>query len=216
MSELPEIIPIFPLYGTILLPNTILPLHIFEPRYQQMIEFAMEQDQSIGMVQPINQELDQIYEIGCLGKIEQCQQLPNENYLIRLNGILRFQIEKELDVTTQYRKVVPNYSRFVNDLEETDQDLDNSELLYERFRNYAEKKNIQIEWDKLRTIPIHYLVNILCMNLDFNSIEKQALLETKNLQHRWDTLITLISMAIADNSDQLSASECVNEIERNR
>jgi hypothetical protein len=210
MSELPEIIPIFPLYGTILLPNTILPLHIFEPRYQQMIEFAMEQDQSIGMVQPINQELDQIYEIGCLGKIEQCQQLPNENYLIRLNGILRFQIEKELDVTTQYRKVVPNYSRFVNDLEETDQDLDNSELLYERFRNYAEKKNIQIEWDKLRTIPIHYLVNILCMNLDFNSIEKQALLETKNLQHRWDTLITLISMAIADNSDQLSASECVN------
>ena len=210
MSELPEIIPIFPLYGTILLPNTILPLHIFEPRYQQMIEFAMEQDQSIGLVQPINQEHDQIYEIGCLGKIEQCQQLPNENYLIRLNGILRFQIEKELDVTTQYRKVVPNYSRFVNDLEETDQDLDNSELLYERFRNYAEKKNIQIEWDKLRTIPIHYLVNILCMNLDFNSIEKQALLETKNLQHRWDTLITLISMAIADNSDQLSASECVN------
>ena len=210
MSELPEIIPIFPLFGTILLPNTILPLHIFEPRYQQMIEFAMEQDQSIGMVQPINQELDQIYEIGCLGKIEQCQQLPNENYLIRLNGILRFQIEKELDVTTQYRKVVPNYSRFVNDLEETDQDLDNSELLYEKFRNYAEKKNIQIEWDKLRTIPIHYLVNILCMNLDFNSIEKQALLETKNLQHRWDTLITLISMAIADNSDQLSASECVN------
>ena len=48
------------------------------------------------------------------------------------------------------------------------------------------------------------------MNLDFNSMEKQALLETRNLQHRWDTLITLISMAIADNSDQQSASECVN------
>ena len=210
MSELPEIIPIFPLYGTILLPNTILPLHIFEPRYQQMIEFAMEQDQSIGMVQPINQEHDQIYEIGCLGKIEQCQQLPNENYLIRLNGVLRFQIEKELEVTTQYRKVASDYSSFVNDLEEGDQDLEDPELLYEKFCNYAEKKNIQIEWDKLRTIPIHYLVNILCMNLDFNSMEKQALLETRNLQHRWDTLITLISMAIADNSDQLSASECVN------
>ena len=210
MSELPEIIPIFPLYGTILLPNTILPLHIFEPRYQQMIEFAMEHDQAIGMVQPIDQEHDQIYEIGCLGKIEQCQQLPNENYLIRLNGVLRFQIEKELEVTTQYRKVASDYSSFVNDLEEGDQDLEDPELLYEKFCNYAEKKNIQIEWDKLRTIPIHYLVNILCMNLDFNSMEKQALLETRNLQHRWDTLITLISMAIADNSDQLSASECVN------
>jgi len=210
MSKFPEIIPIFPLYGTILLPNTILPLHIFEPRYQHMIEYTMKHDQVIGIVQPIEQEQEKIYKIGCLGKIEQCQQLPNENYLIRLNGVLRFQIEKELEVTTQYRKVASDYSSFVNDLEEGDQDLEDPELLYEKFCNYAEKKNIQIEWDKLRTIPIHYLVNILCMNLDFNSMEKQALLETRNLQHRWDTLITLISMAIADNSDQLSASECVN------
>ena len=210
MSEFPEIIPIFPLYGTILLPNTILPLHIFEPRYQQMIEYTMKHDQVIGIVQPIEQEQEKIYRVGCLGKIEQCQQLPNENYLIRLNGVLRFQIAKELEVTTQYRKVASDYSSFVNDLEEGDQDLEDPELLYEKFCNYAEKKNIQIEWDKLRTIPIHYLVNILCMNLDFNSMEKQALLETRNLQHRWDTLITLISMAIADNSDQQSASECVN------
>ncbi len=210
MSKFPEIIPIFPLYGTILLPNTILPLHIFEPRYQHMIEYTMKHDQVIGIVQPIEQEQEKIYKIGCLGKIEQCQQLPNENYLIRLNGVLRFQIEKELEVTTQYRKVASDYSSFVNDLEEGDQDLEDPELLYEKFCNYAEKKNIQIEWDKLRTIPIHYLVNILCMNLDFNSMEKQALLETRNLQHRWDTLITLISMAIADNSDQISASECVN------
>ena len=210
MSEFPEIIPIFPLYGTILLPNTILPLHIFEPRYQHMIEYTMKHDQVIGIVQPIEQEQEKIYRVGCLGKIEQCQQLPNENYLIRLNGVLRFQIAKELEVTTQYRKVASDYSRFVNDLEEGDKDLDDPELLYEKFCNYAEKKNIQIEWDKLRTIPIHYLVNILCMNLDFNSMEKQALLETRNLQHRWDTLITLISMAIADNSDQQSASECVN------
>ena len=210
MSELPEIIPIFPLYGTILLPNTILPLHIFEPRYREMIEFAMEHDQVIGMVQPIEQEQENVYEIGCLGKIEQCQQVPNENYLIRLNGVIRFQIEKELDVTTQSRQVVSNYSTFMDDLEEGDQDLDDPELLYEGFRNYSEKKNIQIEWDKLRTIPIHYLVNILCMNLDFSSIEKQALLETQNLSHRWDTLITLINMAIADNSDQPSTNECVN------
>ena len=210
MNEFPEIIPIFPLYGTILLPNTILPLHIFEPRYQQMIEYAMKHDQVIGIVQPIEQEQEKIYKIGCLGKIEQCQQLPNENYLIRLNGVLRFQIEKELEVTTKYRKVVSDYSNFVSDLEEGDQDLEDPELLYEKFCNYAEKKNIQIEWDKLRTIPIHYLVNILCMNLDFNSTEKQALLETRNFQHRWDTLITLISMAIADNTDQPSANECVN------
>ena len=210
MSEFPEIIPIFPLYGTILLPNTILPLHIFEPRYQQMIEYAMKHDQVIGIVQPIEQEQEKIYKIGCLGKIEQCQQLPNENYLIRLNGVLRFQIEKELEVTTKYRKVVSDYSNFVSDLEEGDQDLEDPELLYEKFCNYAEKKNIQIEWDKLRTIPIHYLVNILCMNLDFNSTEKQALLETRNFQHRWDTLITLISMAIADNTDQPSTNECVN------
>jgi hypothetical protein len=210
MNEFPQIIPIFPIYGTILLPNTILPLHIFEPRYRQMIEFAMGHEQVVGIVQLLDQEQEQTYEIGCLGKVEQCQQLPNENYLIRLSGVIRFQIERELEVTTGYRQVVVNYSDFVKDSEENNQDLSDPELLYESFRNYAEKKNIEIEWNKLKTIPVHYLVNILCMNLDFASTEKQALLETKSLQHRWDNLITLINMAIADNSDQPSTSDCVN------
>ena len=104
-----------------------------------MIEFAMEHDQVIGMVQPIEQEQENIYKIGCLGKIEQCQQLPNENYLIRLNGVIRFQIEKELEVTTQYRQVVSNYSNFIGDLEEGNQDLDDPESWCFLFLSFKSK-----------------------------------------------------------------------------
>ena len=210
MSLHPEIIPIFPLHGTILLPNTILPLHIFEPRYRQMIDDAMEQEQVIGMIQPRDSEREAIYEVGCLGKIEQFQQLPNENYLIRLNGLQRFFVQQELEVSTLYRQVRVDYKEFNEDLSEEKQELHAPGRLYESFERYADKRGISVEWDKLKTIPIPYLVNILCMNLDFTSMEKQALLESPSLKIRWENLVTLIDMAIADNTDQHMLSECVN------
>ena len=56
-------------------------------------------------------------------------------------------------------------------------------------------QQLQVEWDKIESIPLNLLVNILSMNLDFNPIEKQALLEADDLNQRWDNLITLMQMA---------------------
>jgi Lon protease-like protein len=210
MTKLPEIIPIFPLHGTILLPNTILPLHVFEPRYRQMIEDIMEQDKVIGMLQPKDKENEEVYSVGCVGQVEQCQQLPNENYMIRLNGLIRFRVESELEVSTLYRQVEVDYLDYREDLEEENIQLEGAGKLLQSFQQYADKKNIQVEWEKLKTIPAPYLVNILCMNLDFNSMEKQALLESINLQVRWDNLCALLEMAVAGDIDLDSSNECLN------
>lgn len=118
LPDYPERIPIFPLYGSILLPNTILPLNIFETRYRQMVEYTLEQDSLIGMVQPCSPEEETLQEIGCLGKIQHYQKKQNGHYMIQLHGEIRFQVVKELETETMFRRAQVDYSRFYSDLEQ--------------------------------------------------------------------------------------------------
>lgn len=205
----PDIIPIFPLGGTILLPQAVLPLHIFEPRYKQMVEKAMERDSFIGMIQPVGEEGEEVHTIGCLGKIEQFQQLPNSNYLVQLHGVLRFMLVGELNVDTMYRQAQVDYSPFLVDLDEP-RPPEKFEDLQRAFREYVERKQLQIEWDKIENIPSHFLVNILCMNLDFSGLEKQALLESPDLGARMENLVTLLEMAVAEDPHDDSFSYQLN------
>ena len=204
-----DVIPLFPLSGTILLPNTVLPLHIFEPRYRQMVESASEKERVIGMIQPVEQGAQGLYQTGCLGKIEQRQQLPNGNYMLQLHGSIRFKVVRELEVDSLYRQAQVDYTSYEQDLD--DQSLsENPEQLYEAFRRYTEKKFIQIEWKKIEAIPVHYLVNILCMNLDFSCTEKQALLEAPDLSIRWEYLLTLMEMAVAETTNGETSNMQIN------
>ena len=204
-----DVIPLFPLSGTILLPNTVLPLHIFEPRYRQMVETASEKEMVIGMIQPVEQGAQGLYQTGCLGKIEQLQQLPNGNYMLQLHGSIRFKVVRELEVDSLYRQAQVDYTSYEQDLD--DQSLsENPEQLYEAFRRYTEKEFIQIEWKKIEAIPVHYLVNILCMNLDFSCTEKQALLEAPDLSMRWEYLLTLMEMAVAETTNGETSNMQIN------
>jgi uncharacterized protein len=193
-KKLPKTIPVFPLYGCILLPKTILPLNIFEPRYRQMIEHAVEGEGLIGIIQPLNNEDHGIHKIGCLGRIEYHQKNSDGTFLVRLQGETRFEIFKELEVDTLYRQVEVEYNRFKSDATESLEEEKTSDLL-QAFKGYASRKELQVEWEKIESIPLNLLVNILSINLDFNSIEKQALLEAPSLIERWDHLIALLYMA---------------------
>ena len=99
-----------------------------------------------------------------------------------------------LSVETLYRQVEVDYQRYENDGIEDIQERDMTALL-NSFKSYASSKQLQVEWDKIESIPLNLLVNILSMNLDFNPIEKQALLEADDLNQRWDNLIALMQMA---------------------
>ena len=203
--KLVEIIPLFPLHGTILLPGSVLPLHIFETRYCQMVEHVLENDElMIGIIQPEALDSKKHCDVGCAGTIEHSQQLPKENYLIQLHGKSRFQIVEELETDTLFRKARVEYSSFTHDIEDACLSKD-IELLYKNFREYSERNKLKIEWEKIEEIPANYLVNLLSMNLDFSGIEKQTLLESPDLDSRLEDLIALMDMSglnedLADSS----------------
>ena len=202
--KLVEIIPLFPLHGTILLPGSVLPLHIFEARYRQMVEHILENDElMVGIIQPEAQDSKKLCNVGCAGTIEHSQQLPKGNYLIQLHGKSRFQIVEELETETLYRKARVEYSSFSHDTKEANLSKD-TKLLYKNFREYSERNKLKIEWEKIEEIPANYLVNLLSMNLDFSGIEKQTLLESPDLDSRLEDLIALMGMS--DLNDDLNRS----------
>src|SRR5210317_1395890 len=99
--DLPNSIAVFPLPGALLLPRSRLPLHIFEPRYLQMLDDALKTPHRlIGMVQPNEVEGrddNGLHTIGCAGRITQFSETEDNRYLITLTGISRFRVQKEVE-----------------------------------------------------------------------------------------------------------------------
>ena len=95
ISELPNKIPVFPLSNFIIFPKTTVPLNIFEPRYLDMINDSIKSNKMIGMVQPKsksqNNNVPDLYEVGCLGKITTFSETEDGRILIELKGLIRFQ-----------------------------------------------------------------------------------------------------------------------------
>ena len=119
-SDLPEVIPVFPLAGALLLPRGQMPLNIFEPRYLAMIDDALRDGHRlIGMIQPDAAHGDgdtpPLFKIGCVGRITQLAESGDGRYLIELTGVARFRVEEELKVATLYRQARVTYAPFADD-----------------------------------------------------------------------------------------------------
>ncbi len=119
--DLPEVIPVFPLPGALLLPRGQMPLNIFEPRYLAMIDDALRDGHRlIGMIQPdVAQSRPAgkppLFKIGCVGRITQLAESGDGRYLIELTGVARFRVEEELPVKTEYRQCRVTYRPFADD-----------------------------------------------------------------------------------------------------
>jgi len=113
--QVPDVIPIFPLPKIVLLPGELLPLHVFEPRYVEMVRDATASHRIIGMVEVMpGFEGDlpgspPVREVGCVGFIASHEELPDGRYLLWLFGLERFRIEDEIDAGTPYRQVRVRY-----------------------------------------------------------------------------------------------------------
>jgi Lon protease-like protein len=113
--QVPDVIPIFPLPRVVLLPAEVLPLHVFEPRYLELVRDAVETHRVIGMVQvEPGHERDlpgspPVCEFGCVGFIAAHEEIEDGRFLMWLLGLERFRIEQELDVGTSYRQVRVQY-----------------------------------------------------------------------------------------------------------
>src|ERR1700752_2145495 len=109
-ADLPEIIPVFPLPGALLLPRGQMPLNIFEPRYLSMVDDSLRDGHRlIGMIQPaISHSKDEprpmLFKVGCVGRITQLAESGDGRYILELTGVSRFEVVAEIAGLTAYRQ----------------------------------------------------------------------------------------------------------------
>jgi Lon protease-like protein len=210
-KDLPAIAAVFPLSGALLLPGGRLPLNIFEPRYLQMVDFAMSGKRLIAMIQPA---LDasvradgepELCAVGCLGRIVSFSETGDGRYLIALQGICRFRIVEEMSVKTPFRQC--RIAPFLTDLNE-DQGADQVDrtALLNTFRAFLEANDLQADWEGVNNAGNATLVNALSMMAPYGPAEKQALLEAPDLRTRSETLVAITEIALARDSEDFDAN----------
>ena len=205
--DLPETIPVFPLSGALLLPRAKLPLHIFEPRYLQMLEDAMKtKHRLIGMVQPRDvpgSDEKRLHSIGCAGRLTGFSETEDGRYMITLSGISRFRVLNEVTGFTPYRRIHADWASFERDLGpvEDDKGFKRKEFMALLGRYFAAME-LSTDWDSLKEAEPELLINSLSMLCPFSPEDKQALLEAPTLDTRRETLVTLIEFALRGGSDE--------------
>lgn len=206
LEDLPQVIPVFPLDGAILLPGADLPLQIFEPRYLNMLDDVMSGERVIGMIQTRGgtRAHPHLARVGGLGRVTSFAETSDGRYLITLSGVCRFEVVEELNLRTPYRQVQARYDRFSADLtrEETlEPEAGPRRRFGEALKKFLNRRELDIDWGAADQAPLAALVGSLCMGLPFEPGEKQALLEAQDLDARFETLTALLEIDGGDPDD---------------
>ena len=203
-AALPQILPIFPLTGVLLLPRGRLPLNIFEPRYLAMTRDALGGERLIGMVQPSDPQQDNrgggaanppVYPTGCAGRITAFAETDDGRYMITLTGVSRFRIRDELPLLSGYRRVVPDWQPFAQDLDAPSATGFDRERFIRGLKEFFAQRQISADWEAIDKAAGEHLITSLAMLCPFAPSEKQALLEAADLDERARLLIALVEMA---------------------
>ena len=190
-DNLPKKLAVFPLSNFIIFPKTTVPLNIFEPRYIDMINDSMKSNKLVGMIQPKfaknnNNDIPQLHEIGCMGKITSFKETEDSRYSIELKGLIRFKIVNEIQSNKKYRECEINFDNYYEDLETKKEDIKFSdlELIFKDLKSLFEKRGFIINWRALEKQSLDETINALAMASPFTIEEKQVLLEAKSLNIR--------------------------------
>lgn len=207
LTDLPDLIPLFPLPGALLLPRARLPLHLFEPRYLAMLDDCLKTPHRlIGMVQPREaatgaerrpERVEDLQAIGCAGRLTGFSETEDGRYMISLTGQSRFRIGKLVDGFTPYLRAEVSWAGFERDRgrAEVDPNFDRERFLSLLGRLFA-RHELGIDWDSLRQADDELLINSMSMLAPFEVEDRQALLEAPDLPTRRETLMTLIEFAL--------------------
>jgi Lon protease-like protein len=203
-ADLPQVIPVFPLPGALLLPRGQMPLNIFEPRYLAMVDDSLRDGHRlIGMIQPDPAhpgapEKPTLFRIGCAGRMTQLAETGDGRYLIQLTGVARFRIEEELNVATAYRQCRVSYVPFADDfIARKGEDKVDRKALLEALSAFLKANNLKTDWEGIENAPNEALVNALAMMSPYGTAEKQALLEAPDLKARAEVLIAVTEIELA-------------------
>ena len=198
MKKFPDTIPIFPLSGVIYFPKTNLPLNIFEQRYLDLVNDAYKKDKLMGMVQSRGKNND-VYNVGCLGKISDYQKSKDGRILINLTGLSRFEILDEVSSDTLYRKFEVDYKNFSNDITNEYDEIDSSELM-EKAKTFFKKNGLLLNWREFKKLDHLQQINTLSMIAPITNEEKQKLLEAISLENKIKTLESIMSFYLHETN----------------
>ncbi len=182
MKQFPEQIPVFPLSGVIYFPKTNLPLNIFEQRYLDLVNDTISKDKLMGMIQG-KKDSNDLYKIGCLGKISEFKKSEDGRILINLTGITRFEILEEKKSSKLYREFKVDYKKFSLDLEPVKEKI-NIDSLIKRAEIFFKKNGLLLNWREFEKLDVFQKINTLSMIAPITNEEKQKLLESVSLKEQ--------------------------------
>ena len=199
MSGKPPIrVPLFPLAGAILFPRTQIPLHIFEPRYQEMVRDALAGAGRIALIQPQmlegdGEEGDQapLYRVGCIGELVGVEELDDGRFNIVLQGSSRFKLIAEADVPTDYRQGDVDVDA-IDDAEPEPLSLAQRAEVEQEARRFGDALGLAVDWTAVGRLDDEMLVNSIAQVAPFDTGAKQALLEAASLAERADLVVQLM------------------------
>ncbi len=201
--RIPERIPLFPLPNVVFFPKTYLPLHIFEPRYREMVLDAAMGGQCIGMAllkegwEAQYYRNPPIFTIGCVGRLASLQQLPDGRSNILLQGIERYEVREEF-YDKSYREATVALKSRMEDPDDVDPALRAHvlELVHDYIRTSEEASALQVF--ARHEIGDEVLINSLSGSLDCSPLEKQFLLEAETLDQQARRLCDLIQFKLLE------------------
>jgi Lon protease-like protein len=189
-----------------MLPGTILPLHIFEARYRAMVEDALAGDRIFGMIQPFapqddnrgpqpgaSSEAPDLYKVGCAGYIEKFEKFPDGRFFVQLKGVNRFRFDQELELHRGYRRVKALYREFP-DAKLSEGWTCQREAVLQALEVFGKAHGMEVKPKQAEKFSDLELVNLLGVSLPFHPAEKQALLEAPTLADREHMLIDLLRL----------------------
>ena len=202
-DDFPKQIPVFPLSGVIYFPKTNLPLNIFERRYLDLVNDCIKKDKLMGMVQS-KKDGDEVYKIGCLGKISDFHKSEDNRILINLTGVIRFEIEKEILNKKLYREFEVSYEKFNLDTKKADKPIEKQEinLLFDKTKNLFKKRGLILNWKEFEKLDQVQQINTISMIAPISNEEKQKLLEAISIGNKTKTLLEILEFYLYNNSSE--------------
>jgi Lon protease-like protein len=163
-----------------------------------MVDYALQGDRLIGMIQPSEHE-DAVLKprlslVGCAGKIVEFRETDDNRYLLTMQGICRFRLTGEMDTTTPWRAGFTDFAPFAGDLAQMAEEDFPRERLLAALKAYLNTRDMKADWKSVMNAPGEALINALAMMCPFDPAEKQALLEAQSFQDRASTLMALLEM----------------------
>jgi len=187
-------IPLFPLQNVVLFPGVFLPLHLFEDRYRAMVRDVLAGNRMIGiaLLKPGWHEdatgRPATYNVGCVGLVTHVDQLDDGRYNIVLRGVEKFRITGERDGKPYRMAHVEPLAEYMS--ESDHEAVRQQRMRLERLLTSAQTPDLPFPL----TLSDEEVVNALAQYLEFEAIERQALLEKPGVAERCSALIDLLEM----------------------